>query len=57
MRLFFLTIPKPLKQQPFLKKIIHSALLSGQYALRLPASRVYSLERLEAEPEAHTQGL
>jgi len=26
MRLFFLTIPKPLKQHPFLKKIIHSAL-------------------------------
>jgi hypothetical protein len=26
MRLFFLTIPKPLKQYPVLKKIIHSAL-------------------------------
>jgi len=26
MRLFFLTIPKPLKQHPILKKIIHSAI-------------------------------
>jgi hypothetical protein len=25
MRLFFLTIPKPLKQHPILKKITHSA--------------------------------
>jgi hypothetical protein len=25
MRLFFLTIPKPLKQHPIKKKIIHSA--------------------------------
>jgi len=29
MRLFFLTIPKPLKQHPILKKIIHSALISA----------------------------
>ncbi len=26
MRLFFLTIPKPLRRHPILKKIIHSAL-------------------------------
>jgi hypothetical protein len=26
MRLFFLTIPKPLKQHPIKKKIIHSAI-------------------------------
>ena len=33
-RLFFLTIPKPLKQYTFLKKIIHSVLTSGLQALR-----------------------
>ena len=27
MRLFFQTIPKPLRQHPILKKIIHSAIL------------------------------
>ena len=29
MRLFFLTIPKPLRQHPILKKIIHSAIFKG----------------------------
>jgi len=29
MRLFFLTIPKPLKQHPIKKKIIHSAIFKG----------------------------
>jgi hypothetical protein len=29
MRLFFLTIPKPLRQHPIYKKIIHSAIFKG----------------------------
>jgi hypothetical protein len=29
MRLFLRTIPKPLKQHPILKKIIHSAIFMG----------------------------
>jgi len=45
MRLFFLTIRKPLKQHPILKKIIHSALPL--------AWKPYGLE---AEPEANIQG-
>jgi hypothetical protein len=28
MRLFFLTIPKPLRQHPILKKIIHAAIFN-----------------------------
>jgi len=34
MRLFFLTIPKPLKQHPILKKIIHSAHRAGGSLIR-----------------------
>jgi hypothetical protein len=45
MRLFFLTIPKPLKQYTLLKKIIHSALPSGLEALRAGSGGVDSPSR------------
>jgi hypothetical protein len=46
MRLFFLTIPKPLKQNSFLKKIIHSALPSGLEALRAGSGGAGSASRM-----------
>jgi hypothetical protein len=40
MRLFFLTIPKPLKQHPLLKKIIHSAEAQG-FRRKIPGAQLF----------------
>ncbi len=45
MRLFFLTIPKPLKQYTLFKKNIHSALPSGLEALMAESGGVGSPNR------------
>lgn len=45
MRLFFLTIPKPLNQHPLLKKTIHSALPSGLETLWVGSGGVGSPTR------------
>ncbi len=41
MRLFFLTIPKPLKQHPILKKIIHSAIFKDLKEKHPEGSSIY----------------
>jgi len=47
MRLFFLTIPKPLKQHPIKKKIIHSAIFKDLEEKLPDPSNMYNGEFYE----------